>query len=555
MSSRMNYYASCLSFYLFFSLKLPCDARRSLRHQHNDIAMHEAGDQSFSLLVPAANTQSCTTLINRGTHFDVDVKVGTPAQPFSLVADTGSQLMIVASCVCQDAGNCPTDSRCFRGSNRSSTFSIDNKDGKGPPGMTLTFGSGPIQVAIATDVAEVGSLKATMDDSLLLMTNQKLDIVGMKAFEGILGLGRVAAEKPGKLEKGPRLDRVVTEIANRSGLKSYTDPTSDDSPSPKGFLEHAGVSSFSLCFNDNGANGTLEFDTPLQPGALTSIGDHHWALDLRGIRVGSETAVVPNICSGEKLAAGQETACGIIPDSGSTAINVPTEYLVPLMESLCDNWARCRDNHTAFLKAQAEAHDVASDNFGFDPFKIMNNLIGKFDILQWVLSDCSSWMAETDGLNEVPSLHFELAGKMGETKSLEIPAWAYIMEQDYEIPETTYEDVGPIGKIPVGVQGSGKFRRICRLAFSSFDYTTPKHGPVWILGTPAFYTYKVAYDMSPLAPAMSFTDLSTSPCTTCGSSFVATNMANHTSAFNYARRPRQVSGLWRSPGIDVGIPL
>merc|ERR1719199_1472255 len=72
----------------------------------------------------ASSMETCAALNNYGSHFAVDVDVGTPPQRFSLVADTGSNSLIVTSCVCVDVGMCPLDDKCFRGTNRSSTFVV-----------------------------------------------------------------------------------------------------------------------------------------------------------------------------------------------------------------------------------------------------------------------------------------------------------------------------------------------------------------------------------------------------------------------------------------------
>jgi len=56
------------------------------------------------------------------------------------------------------------------------------------PVVQMVFGSGSVQAVVATDVVKVGTLKAKMNDGLLLMVDHQLRMAG--AFEGILGLGQ-----------------------------------------------------------------------------------------------------------------------------------------------------------------------------------------------------------------------------------------------------------------------------------------------------------------------------------------------------------------------------
>merc|ERR1719326_1519049 len=99
------------------------------------------------------------------------------------------------------------------------------------------------------------------------------------------------------------------------------DESEDDEPeeaheetrlqAPKGFLEHAGVDRFSMCFND-GADGVLRLNSKPMKNPLKSIGQAHWGLDFRGISVGNHSAPV-TFCSGRDRKEGQATACGASP--------------------------------------------------------------------------------------------------------------------------------------------------------------------------------------------------------------------------------------------------
>lgn len=54
---------------------------------------------------------TCAPLSNQGLYSTVKVSIGSPAQAFDLVADTGSDACIVKDCGCD---NCPSDwGSCF----------------------------------------------------------------------------------------------------------------------------------------------------------------------------------------------------------------------------------------------------------------------------------------------------------------------------------------------------------------------------------------------------------------------------------------------------------
>merc|ERR1711862_593077 len=84
-----------------------------------------------------------------------------------LTNHTGSNSLIVPSCVCQQRRYCSKSDRCFTGTNRSSTFSLK----EGPSGLQtvfITFGSDTIEAIVAKEKVTVGNLGVDMKDGLLL---------------------------------------------------------------------------------------------------------------------------------------------------------------------------------------------------------------------------------------------------------------------------------------------------------------------------------------------------------------------------------------------------
>mmetsp|Transcript_63644 Transcript_63644/g.163832 ORF Transcript_63644/g.163832 Transcript_63644/m.163832 type:complete len:557 (-) Transcript_63644:178-1848(-) len=440
--------------------------------------------------VAPKRTSSCTSLQNLGSHSTVRVKVGTPPQVFDVVADTGSDDLIIDSCVCQDKKHCDTKDKCFRGTGKSSTFSIKSvgvntmqlgrnvpTQHGGPPEMVLSFGSGQVACNVATDVAAVGNVKAMMNDSLLLMVDRALQIEG--PFEGILGLGVPKAEE---------LRAMYSKQAAASAAAGMRKPAADPAPAivPKPFLKAANIDRFSLCFNADNSDGVLRLGGELpEATAHDNLGQMHWGLDFRGVSIGNETAPVI-FCDPSKKEKNQTTTCGAIPDSGTTVMMGAPEHLMKLFTNICNEWPRC-------VKA-AQAHPK----------------LDKLEVFHILLMSCMDWSKDGD-VSEMPSLFFNLAGAEGTEQRLELPPAAYIMRVKQEEVKHVHQKL--MGAIPVDLEvPTGRMVEVCTPAFGAQEYTTKENGPVWIFGTPIFYLYNVAYNLGSNPPAISF---SSAPCGTC----------------------------------------
>jgi len=314
---------------------------------------------------------------------------------------------------------------------------------------------------------------------------------------------------------------------------------------PTGLLEQAGISRFSMCFND-GASGALNLNTPVMPDSLGSVGKFHWGLDFRGITIGDEKVPL-SFCSAQNMTNGQETPCGAIPDSGTTVIMAPKDQLSVLLDAICDSWPRCAANFSAMSKAAEAAKQSATAAYSWDPFEITP--AAKSSILQLLLLDCGSWLEDSSGLNELPSLKFTMSGADGKQRDLELPGWAYVLESTKDVAQDN-KNLQSMPEI-VLMQNSTvpASQKVCSPAFGAMDYNTQKNGPVWILGTPFFYQYHVGYDLASTPPGISFTSTETTPCVACGGD------PSLISTVNTKRRPRWISGPVRIPDIDVTIPL
>eukprot|EP00929_Paragymnodinium_shiwhaense_P080249 TRINITY_DN41838_c0_g1_i1.p1 TRINITY_DN41838_c0_g1~~TRINITY_DN41838_c0_g1_i1.p1 ORF type:complete len:665 (-),score=139.50 TRINITY_DN41838_c0_g1_i1:103-2097(-) len=510
-----------------------------------------------------AGAEACSVLQNQGSYFTIKLGVGTPAQHFDVVADTGSDSVVVTSCVCtQDFQACDSDSHCFRGTNVSSSFSVlraPKKSGQkvGDLRMVqLAFGSGPVSTVIASDVVNVGGLDAKMNGSLLLMVDQALDIDG--GFDGILGLGMPARV----------MQKTLSDAA--LGKHSYFNP--------KGFLETAGISKFSICAQDGG-DGVLRMGSLLEGEALGSVGEAHWGLNFHGVSIGGQELPAKFCNDGKGEGSG---ACAAIPDSGTTLMMAPPEHLMTLYASLCDSWTRCTEFYektkdtqedadrntdagtiinngtsdtkveTIHMMRQARASMLrqrrppsSGDQAGIDIEDILgsNDSLGgsgqgwysvgaagieyaKADAFQSLLYNCAEWAprgkdesgvlvngTRTADLSEMPDIFLHVSGKRKERKALKLPANFYVVETEEEEVKHVIKHL--LGVFPVEVSvPTGKKKKVCMPAFASQMYEMKEGTALWILGTPVFYRYVVGYDMSSQPPSMFFNG---GDCTGCES--------------------------------------
>lgn len=442
----------------------------------------------------ADSALTCTRLENRGSRVTVMILVGSPPQQFDVVVDTGSNAVLIPSCACVKDGFCSPEDNCYQW--------------KVPPtdmtsAIRLTFGSGSVDAVAATDIVQVGSLKAKMEHSLLLMVRNELDLGGT-SFEGILGLGlprRSANFEPG------------IDAGDAPSLHFNT----------TGFLETARIGQFSVCLNRN-ANGVLRLGQGSVSGSpLPSVGKVHWGLGLSGLSVGKNEISV-GICSPDAKEADQDTPCGAIPDSGTTLIMAPRDHIETLFEKICASWPRCRKE--------------ASD--------------GSIEAFLMLLSQCEDWAGEEgEGLKELPALNFQLEGSNGKKQKLSLSPSAYIVE-------TLDEDVKHVTKHLTGVLPAdvtvptGHQTKRCLPAFGVIEYHTLSNGPIWVLGLPLFYEYQVGYDLE-ARPASVF--FNSQDCGTCQGDQDTSLFARRHAIGGGVQAPVKIRGPVRVPDIDTSTPL
>eukprot|EP00419_Tripos_fusus_P022615 CAMPEP_0172700732 /NCGR_PEP_ID=MMETSP1074-20121228/31118_1 /TAXON_ID=2916 /ORGANISM="Ceratium fusus, Strain PA161109" /LENGTH=575 /DNA_ID=CAMNT_0013522167 /DNA_START=51 /DNA_END=1774 /DNA_ORIENTATION=- len=536
---------------------------------------------------PANKTSggSCASLGNRGAYFDIEVEVGTPGQKFAVVADTGSNSLIVPSCVCHQLGYCSPDSRCFIGANHSSTYLL-MRDANGKARyVMIRFGSGIVQGAIAHESVRIGQTTADMKDGVVLMTQKVLRFPGH--FEGVLGLG-IPYTRPmapqDKKKKESAVDEVIKsleKVLGKSGESLLSLPSSLKAnmsaalggPYPSGFMEQSDVNRFSVCFN-RVTDGVLRLDPMPLPVLMPTLALQHWSVALNGVSIGNSKRKV-TICAPSQKQLFPATPCAAIPDSGTTLILAPSAHIKLLAEDLCDAWPRCKQNHTALKRAIDAATKAAKKVYGFNPFRWPTP--SKLRVLETVLNDCSSWLDEGSGglAAELPDIKFSIAGKDGtSTTELKLPPRAYVFQRNVrervatlveqvEETESSIEDDSAAfgaklssGSSSVSAAESAVQRKQCSLAFGVANYFTRENGPAWILGSPFFYEFDVGFDLSSKPPALSFRQLTDdAPCGACAAGGSLATASNPTDgAADSHQLPHWTSGPPRMPTFASDEP-
>lgn len=519
--------------------------------------------------------------------------------------------MIIVDCRCATcgftgaAGATSAKQECYKDSVTEVT--------KSTPGLVMGFGSGNLEALIATDTVTIGTVQATMTDQLLLMVAKDADLQKVD-FDGILGLGIPEKADPTH-NKDWRSGNITREVKNKATGVEYT---------TKSFLEAAGLTRFSICFQD----GTSAETSPgylrigideLGNSALGSVGTVHWGLDFRGVSVGTSKAIEDALfCKPEDKKGPMTSPCGAIPDSGTTLMLGPAANITTLYEEICDDWQRCAKEFKAEgdslvetvkkqMKDRIALENVLKKALGGTEEKISESDLNavavakvKSTLVETLLPNCSSWLTDTNTLDdELPDLNFYLKGAHGKDQTLTFKGSQYIESGELEDIDQIQKAAGSrdgsstndgvigdstsSGSSVNGITGTGGanfldgrrtlakepyvdfFKRarprhdkktkktlVCMAAFDTVDYNTVTNGPVWILGTPLFYSFQVSFEADPDkgGPSMKF-DEGGEKCEACAASML--DGASKRSASK--GMPRRIKSKPRWPSKPMSGPL
>jgi len=450
-------------------------------------------------IASGAPSATCGSLKSFQNYFTLSVEAGTPRQMFDLVVDTGSNALIVPDCICKQSGYCGHAKRCFDAT-KSTSFSWPGVERKTDESQLftakITYGSGDIFNVVGSDTVRAAGVDAIMEKGVYLMEDRRTLKISNN-FEGIfpLGLPSAHARMYGKL---------WTEGAN---VKKYT-----------------------LCFNQD-STGTFVANVPSLANPMANLGKTHWGLDLQGMSVGRGSTYVPvlskegkPICSPSSKKASMQTACGAIPDSGTTFVLGPQHQITQLFQAICEEWPRCVKE----VAATGEEKHLA---------------------FQSLLRRCGKWLTKEDGIGEIPSILLHLAGKHGVAQQFPLSPAAFIVESTADLArEQTFSLFGRINytvSVPTGERA-----KTCTAAFGKHDMNTAENGPVWIFGMPLFYDYTIGYDISTETGAIS---IDNAACTACEPALLSTGADSRVRSA--IKMPRRVNGPLREPSIDPSSPF
>eukprot|EP00469_Lotharella_globosa_P015169 CAMPEP_0167823414 /NCGR_PEP_ID=MMETSP0112_2-20121227/8089_1 /TAXON_ID=91324 /ORGANISM="Lotharella globosa, Strain CCCM811" /LENGTH=469 /DNA_ID=CAMNT_0007724991 /DNA_START=8 /DNA_END=1417 /DNA_ORIENTATION=- len=245
--------------------------------------------------------ERCTVLENtQNAVYSIKIKIGTPKKEFRVVADTGSNVLVVPGISCAACKRAGKELYNYR---NSKTAMLTRHASK------ITYGSGTVQGPLIHDTVTAIGVESS-NQSMLIMEQENIQSYSSFSFDGIMGMGMPV---------------------NAMGTKNSA-PGEDRS-----FFAQAGVDAFTMCFGKGPRpNGVLKLGSKRNTTFMFEkvIGEVHWGVKLDGVHIDDDKDKIDGICQGQK-------GCAVIVDSGTTLIMAPSRHLVHLYSSLCSFLPSC----------------------------------------------------------------------------------------------------------------------------------------------------------------------------------------------------------------------
>lgn len=252
---------------------------------------------SLGLQALGAQQSACVTANNfMNAQYTVGLQIGNPAQTLSVVPDTGSSDLLVASTECVGCVGAHT----LYDRNKSTTFLTRGSL------VESQYGQGRVLSRVSYDTVALGGM-AALNQSILLMEQNELKNFDEASYDGVMGLG-------------PQ-QNARTEDEDASLMTTWK------------------TSTVAICFGQGDSEpGRLDVGEGI-PGLkyteLPSQGEYHWGVHLDSMAVGG-SKVGEIVCS---------PRCAVIVDSGTSLIALPTMLLEEILETVGEVREDCSNLH------------------------------------------------------------------------------------------------------------------------------------------------------------------------------------------------------------------
>ncbi|PIL36061.1 transporter [Ganoderma sinense ZZ0214-1] len=353
-------------------LHIPLTRRSSHRNAsierfaaHADFLRLKYGYKTASALAKRAGETVGVNIIDQqaDSSYIGQITVGTPAQSFKVVLDTGSSDLWVAGNQCSSCGSTPP----FVPNQSSTIKEITDTSGKGQV-ITVQYGSGSVAGILAQDTVSLAGF--TVNPQPFLVVEQMTSGLLQGDVSGIMGL---AFQSLASTAATPFWEQLVNNGQFASPEISFwlarhlDDPTTVDETA--GGVMTLGGQNSSLF------TGDIEFNTLSNANAPS-----FWMLELSGATVQGKSVSVP---TGSAAASAIDTGTTLIgaPSDAVTAIFNAIDGAQPLSGQLQGFWAfPCNTKLNVALAFGGKAWPISDEDMNLGRVQGNMCLGGIFDL-------------------------------------------------------------------------------------------------------------------------------------------------------------------------------